>query len=654
MAMIQAPGPRWSVPRAAFDDYQPGLSPYLHYFEEVRRARAKDAPPPDLGPEAGAGLPWQMEQALRRLIEDTRGHPEMIGLAHAMVDAFEAFVADPAGILSDDARNPLPRVLVENPNDRRLVYLSDGAVPDAKGACILGVIDDAIPFAHGRLTLPGGLSRVAAVWMQDARFRRDVGVDLPAGAEWRGAELSDLLADLARGAIPDEDAIYRRTGAVDMTRPAIPSGAFQNSHGAGVTTLAAGYRPDDRLARNRPVIAVALPPRIIADSTGVLATVPILAGMLFIINRARRLCRFIEAKRDLTEGDVRLPVVITISMGVTAGPRDGSTLLERFMDAVSEEGVQGLGPVHFVLPSGNHRLARLRARLRPGQSIAWRLPADDPTINAVEIWAPPRAPGAPLPGPALQVTLAPPGLAPATTAFAAPWQVSVLSDPGNRPLARAYYQPHLTQHDAWRDGILVIGLPTRPECPGEPFAPPGEWTITIPGDAPPGDYDLSAQRDEVIRGYRGGARQSWFHDPAYRSHDPAGRPILTDADNGAPCAVIRRDTINTYATGDRPLRAGAAYAQGGRTTPYTALLDNGRPGDCRARVDRSAAAGGMIVRGRDSGDFGLASGTSLAAPQLGQWLADTLAGSTAPLDRAAIVALAEQRFGAHPDGPVLD
>ena len=565
-------------------------------------------------------------------------------IANDIVTAFAEFVEDPAGILSLDAFNTGPADLIDDPDHPKLAYLPDGALPDPEHGCIIGVIDDAIPFAHQSLTLTGKLSRVASVWMQDARFRAGVGIDLPTGAEWRGAELSALLASGL-----DDDAIYRLTGAVDMTRPVIPSGAFQHGHGAGVTTLAAGFRPDDPAARNHPLIAVCLPPRIIADSTGVLAIVPILEGMLFIINRARRLCRFIEARRKLAAGSVRLPVVINLSLGLTAGPRDGSTLLERFMDALSAGDVPGLGPVHFVLPAGNHRQARLRARLQPGETVAWRLPPDDPTINAVEIWGPPRAAGA---AGALQITLRPPGMAAATTAFAVPWQYSILSNPAGKALARAYHQPALTRDGRWRDGIVVIALPTCPERLGEPFAPPGEWQITIPDTAPPGVYDLSAQRDEVIRGYRGGARQSWFHDPAYRSHDPAGRPILTDAANGGHPRVIRTDTVNAYATGDRPLRAGAAYGRSGRTTPYTGLLRNGLPGDCLSCVDRSPVEGGMIVRGRDSGSFGLASGTSLAGPALARWLAGILGAGAGPLDRAAIVVQANAAFGPGPDGPV--
>ncbi|MCZ0961379.1 hypothetical protein [Paracoccus benzoatiresistens] len=550
----------------------------------------------------------------------------MMAIAHAIVTAFEDFLDDPAGVLSNDANNDGHRELgSDDPADPARAYLSDGALPDPGKGCIIGIIDDGIPFIHQRFTLPGNLSRVAAVWMQDARFRQGAGVDLPSGAEWRGAELSALLAGAATGKTGGEDAIYRLTGAVDLARPGTPSGAFEAGHGSAIAPLAAGFDPADPQARNHPVIAVCLPPRIIADSMGVLAPVPILTGMLFIINRARRLCRFIEGKHGLSHGDVRLPVVINLSLGLTAGPHDGSTLLERFMDAVSETRTPDLGPVHFVLPMGNHRQDRLRAKLRRGQSIGWRLPPDDATINAVEIWGPPQDHP---PRGDLQVTLTPPGHAASTTDFKVPWQFSVLSDRNGKPLARAYYMPQLLPGGRWRDGIAVIALPTCPERLGEPFAPPGEWRVGIAGsDSDDGSqqvYDVTAQRDEVIRGFRRGARQSWFHDPAYRSHDESGFPILTDAQNGGDPLVIRRDTVNSYATGRLTLRAGAVYRQTGQGTDYAALLANGEGGDCLAPVDRSVNSSSMIVRGRNSGSFTLASGTSLAAPQLARWLAGRL------------------------------
>lgn len=576
----------------------------------------------------------------------------MTALAMAILSAFQEFLDDPAGLLSEGSANPLDRDWENaDPDDPAWAFLSPQALPDPGTGCIIGVIDDAIPFVHQRFTLPGNLSRTASVWLQDARFRSDRGGDLPSGAEWRGAELSELLARAATGDLPGEDAIYRLTGAVDLARPAIPSGAFETGHGAAVATLAAGFDPADSRARNHPLIAVCLPPRITADSSGVSAPLPILTGILFIITRARRLCRFIERQGGLPHGSVRLPVVINISLGLTAGPRDGSTLIERFMDAVSARQADDLGPVRFVLPSGNHRQDRLRARLRPGQQIGWRLPPGDTTFNAIEIWGPPQDHA---PRGDLQITLTAPGRAPATTALTLPWQYSVLSDPDGRPLARAYYTPHRLRDGRWRDGIVAIALPTCPERLKEPFAPPGEWRIQIAEGTPDGLYHLSAQRDAVIRGFRRGALQSWFHDPAYRNWDARGFPILTDAQNGGDPLAIRADTVNTYATGDWPLRGGSAYRRNERATVPTALLNDTQPGDCLAPVDQAENNACMIVRGRDSGSFALSSGTSLAAPQLARWMALQLSQGKVLDSRAAIRRLAESQSARHAPTPVVD
>jgi hypothetical protein len=187
----------------------------------------------------------------------------------------------------------------------------------------------------------------------------------------------------------------------------------------------------------------------------------------------------------------------------------------------------------------------------------------------------------------------------------------------------------------------VIATPTCPDRLGEAFALPGEWRVQIAHGTPEGIYDLSVQREAVIRGFHRGARQSWLYDPAYRSHDPAGFPVLTDAQNGGHPLVIRRDTVNTYATGDWPLRAGGGLSARRRTATPTALLDDDQPGDCLAPVDRAMNSPAMIVRGRDSGSFALSTGTSRAAPQLARWPARNLSGGHALDSRAAIRRLAE-------------
>lgn len=577
-------------------------------------------------------------------------------IARAIMSAFEQFLNDPAGVLPADSVNPDPQGLDDaDLTDPALAYLADDALPDPAKGCIVAVIDDAVPFAHEQLRLASGSSRVASIWVQDAAFRPGgPGSDLPSGIELRGSEIGGWLARAAAGQIPGEDAIYRLTGVLDMARDTTPSTAYIAGHGAAVALLAAGFAPDDPAARNHPVIAVNLPPKITEDSMGTLAPVVILASILFIISRARRLCRFIEKRRGLPKGSVRLPVVVNLSFGLTAGARDGSSLLELFMDAVSAQAAPDLGPVQFVLPTGNHRLARLHGRLRSGQDLGWRLPPDDRTVTGLEIWGPVREG---LPADKLQVTLTPPGHATSTTAFTAVWQVSLLTDANGNELARAYYTPRSLGNGRWREGVTVIVMPTCPERLGEPFAPPGEWRIGIAPGAFAGRYDIGVQRDEVIRGFHREARQSWLHDDAYRVHDEAGRLIETDAQNGGRPRVRRTGTFNAYAGGRRSLRAGATDAREARLMPYVSLLHDGAGGDVLAPVDRAMNQPGMIARGRGSGSFALISGSSMAAPQLCRWLAEQLANAAVGPNRTAIRNLAmsqSQTSGPTPILPALD
>lgn len=583
-------------------------------------------------------------------------------IAEAIMSAFEAFLNDPSSVLPDDAINPDPVDFDDSDlTDPDLAYLADDALPCPDNGCIIAVIDDAIPFAHERLRLANGHSRVASIWVQDAAFRPGAsGSDLPNGIELRGTEIDQYLAQARAGQIPGEDAIYRQTGVVDMTRQTTQSTAFANGHGAAVAALAAGFPPSDPAGRRFPVIAVNLPPKLTEDSMGTLTPPLLLSSFLFVIHRARRLCRFIEKRQGRPHGSVKLPLVINLSYGVTAGARDGSSLLELFMDAVSQFGAPDLGDIHFVLPTGNGRLDRLSGILKPGQAVGWRLPPDDRTMTPLEIWGPEREG---LDGDLLQIELTAPGHTPVTTAFSGPWQYQTLiADGDGQEIARAYYTPRLLGGNRWREGITVMINPTCPARLGEPFAPPGDWRIGLASASPSGDYEICVQRDEVIRGFRGGARQSWLSDPAYRIYDEAGRVIDTDAANGGSPLVRRTGAFNAYAGGARSLRAGATvlrmdpqppYLPAESLSPYSSLLKNDEGGDCLVLVDRAITQPGMLVCGRNSGCFGIMSGSSLAAPQLTRWLAGQLAGGEQPADRAAIRTLAGAVATGHIPTPVL-
>lgn len=63
------PQPGWSEPTAAYDEYLPGLSPYVHYWYDLRAKRQKVRAAPRLDAQDGADLPGQMDESLRRMIE---------------------------------------------------------------------------------------------------------------------------------------------------------------------------------------------------------------------------------------------------------------------------------------------------------------------------------------------------------------------------------------------------------------------------------------------------------------------------------------------------------------------------------------------------------------------------------------------------------
>ncbi|MDO5703895.1 MAG: hypothetical protein Q4G49_02330 [Paracoccus sp. (in: a-proteobacteria)] len=578
-------------------------------------------------------------------------------IAQAIVSAFSAFLADPGGLLPPDALNDDLQDNLWGAGTHRGDLLNDAAIPDdPTRATIIAVIDDAIPFAHEMLRTADGHSRVAAIWAQDARPTPDS--DLPFGREWPGRGIDAMLARLRDGTLPDEDALYRAAGVLDYGRGLRPSAGYAGGHGAAVAMLAAGFEAADPTGRDHPVIAVSLPSALTEDSMGVSAPPYILAAILFVILRARQLCRHIEDRRGLTPHSLRMPVVINISYGLTAGPRDGSTLLEQLMDALSRAGPHDLGPVRFVLPMGNHRQAMLCGCLRPGQGMIWRLQPGDQTDSAVEIWGPvlTQAPARPF-----VLHLALPGSPPAATRFTHEGQVSILRDGTGAEIARAYYLiQRLPEGRGWREGITVIAMPTSPESPADPWAPPGNWALRIDAAARIGDYEISVQRDESIPGYPREARQSMLIDPGYRIWMDGGG-MWRDDPQGPRSAVRRRGTLNAYGGGTETLRAGAAewqqplWGTQQNGSIYSGLHGDGGNGDVQAVADRSSTVAGIPVAGRDSGSVRRSAGTSVAAPQLTRWLAREMAAGFRPDSRAEVIA---QAWTAAPvaggaDAPVL-
>ena len=523
------------------------------------------------------------------------------------------------------------------PGPEEAAFLHPDAAPDEGPACVVGVIDDAIPLAHPRFTVRAGpgapaRSRIASIWMMGAAAG---GGGVAFGREWRGTEIDGLLArHAATGAGIDEEALYRSAGVWRAARGPLHAGGRRAAHGAAVADLAAGTDPADPGARARPVIAACLPPEVTRDTSGTFAPWFVLLGTLHILDRARRLAEAL--------GRPPLPVAINLSYGLTAGSKDGGGLVEGFQRIVAEEGVEGVGAVRFVLPMGNHRLGRLRARLpEGGGTLAWRAPPDDATPSFVELHGPPAEAA---PGP-LGFALTPPG--------GAPWRAELPHGTAaeltlrGRHLARAYCGLTRAPDGRLRE-VLTIAIPATDED-AEPRGSAGDWSLSVTR----GPFDAYVQRDDAVPGFGGGARQVRF-----AAAGPQGG------------SVLREGTVNAWATGDPPWQVAASgalperpggppWARGappaggeapGPLAPYSAFPVGVHGEDdpvlmagARAVTDRSPARRGVPAAGAFAGTRLRVSGTSAAAPQVTRALADALARGRAPSGPIRPPAPAERR-----------
>lgn len=521
--------------------------------------------------------------------------------------------------------------------------LDQAAMPgNPDQAAIIGVIDYAIPFAHRMLTTASGHSRVAAIWLQDGPVQADAPADIAFGCQLHGTAIDQLRQDYG-----SEGQIYRATGAIDFQQAAAaaeggPGLGHAVTHGAAVAGLAAGFDPADPLAQDLPVIAVSLPGNSVASSAGALAPFYIQAGVVYIVNRARKLAR--QMRRAGRRGPV--PLVINLSFGVTAGPRDGSSLIAQLQDLIAMN-VSGLvDPVHFVLPMGNSRQDRLHGVIEVGQSVNWSLPPDDPTPNVIEIRGPrQQAQNAEA---LLQLRVTMPDGAQAETAFTDPNSAALLLRNG-KECGRAYLQTPFIQRlqsgESYFSQCLTLVL-ARTRAPGNALraAPSGLWSVEVI-DGPAGPLSIDVQRDEEVAHFNTGARQSHLRDPGYRRYGASGRELQDDPQ--PPQSILRRrGTTNVYATGDEQIRVGSAVGRTGKVMPalpeiptarYSSLLDDGSTGDILAEGDRSHLLPGILVAGSTSGQTAFMAGTSMSAAQVTRWLALKQRGGAGLRGRADVI-----------------
>jgi hypothetical protein len=510
------------------------------------------------------------------------------------------------------------------------------------GSVVTAVIDDGLAIAHERFRILDK-TRIECFWDQvepnpNPAPNWDYGRELCKYDVGTVAGIDTWLARCMHSGIVDEDEFYLKTGLVDFGSSGHKSTAQRSSHGTHVMDLACGDDPSS-VSNDRPIICVQLPRRTTEDTSGATLAPQVLDALWYIADRAGS-----------------QPLVVNLSYGVFAGPHDGSSDLETWM----QEFIRlrnNVAPTAIVLPAGNSHMARCHARFRLGTGTSsstfrldWRVLPDDRTESILEVWLPYR----PLVVPKVKVRVIAPGNA--MSGWASEGTTLDWGPAGPIVSSIAYAAP---SGALGRGRIRITLNPTSATDPGIDLAPAGIWKVEIKNDSGAAIPGIHAwiQRDDEPHGYPVRGRQSRFEDRNYVRFEPSGR----DKEDDDPSSYIQRaGSINAIATGDDPVVIGgcrrkdlaaAKYSAGGPAVvrPGSAPPPRLDP-DAMTVSDDSVVFHGVLAAGSRSGSVVAISGTSIAAPQIARELAKIIGAGVNP--RSYVQALAQMQEGIpRPDPP---
>ncbi|MEO1313741.1 MAG: hypothetical protein AAFV27_07680, partial [Pseudomonadota bacterium] len=444
----------------------------------------------------------------------------------------------------------LPPDSLPDPSDvdettRARVDLGDKAPKG--GVVVTAVIDTGIPLLNANLRDASGKTRVQYAWIQDGKRKTSDPSFTLYGREYDADDLNDLIdAYSTNGPYLDEVAAYRKMGLADFRNKNRHALGRQVTHGAHVTGLAAGYpMAEDRV--DNPVIAVQLPRRAAADTSGQTLVPHLLMALDYIAERADRLAKKL--------GSGQLPLVINFSFGGTGGPLDGTSFLEQRMDAfLAARNADHPGSTAIVLPSGNARQSQGHAHYPVANSfqnpdkteeLTWRIQPDDQTISIVEVWTP-KGPLAKR----LEVAVGLPHGG-QQGGFLQEVDGDGYSFKRNgKTIARITYRYYGAPTN--RGKFCIVVQATAKPGRTEKLAPAGGWTLTLKNVGLEADDHVDAWvlRDDELPGFDTDARQSRFVAGCYKPYTPHGFPNDQDTPD---CRVIRDGLQNVLATGEHPI-----------------------------------------------------------------------------------------------------
>ncbi|MGL4310938.1 MAG: S8 family serine peptidase [Paracoccaceae bacterium] len=517
--------------------------------------------------------------------------------------------------------------------------------PPQNGEPLVAVIDDGIGFLNIRFRRDETHTRFHAIWLQSpvVLAAAPYGVPHPLGGIVLYRHHIDAI--LAAGPTLIETDIYHALNAVLVPADGHPSLEMGFTHGTHVADLCGGDDPANPTeAADWPLIGVQLASVDVDQTAGWKLTPSIRAAVRWVLEEALPFPQ-------------KSPLLVNLSFGNFAGPKDGTGMIEADLAAVTADWQTVNGRrAQIAYPYGNFRRTRQLANYVLGgklETLFWHLPPDNRESCFAEIHANPHGgvPADPTKLVNLKLEIRPPG---ANTVLNVPippvgsGHYFLEAVTGKKLGFLAHMPAVVTAPGRQQPPYLLFGFaPTcefltvaMPAMPGVFFPPPaGAWELRMKGNPKPNQLPLriEVQRSDTPIGYPLKGRQSWLDHPdshcwempeaAYSLPDPAC-PISREGTHSAFTTATPDVALNVVAMRGDPCELPVNHRAARYSSLGSTLLRTSP--DVAAYGERSAGRPGLLASGTFSGGTRTSNGTSAACALVTRMAAKTLNG-TSPL-----------------------